>query len=414
MFSFEVGQFEVLPDFDELAHFKGISDPANYRRIQRMVREKGLEPVWKKYVEATGELSRLCYREEIEAAMRTKDLSGISLLGLQDFPGQGTALVGMLDSHLEPKPFDFAKPEKFRAFFKEQLALVGLEKYTYEEGETLCADVQIANYGKTDCAGDLEWTLWAYMPNEELDSERKVAVKSGHMSAVSCPKGTLSKAGTLKIELNNKITAPVRCDLTVKIADAVNSYPIWIYKNEMPKCPESVYETTKLDLQAKKVLDNGGIVYYSPKSEESSFHNSIRAQFSTDFWSVGTFGRQEGAMGQLIQKDHPLFKEFPTESHTNWQWWPMANQRAVILPDTVKQPFDAIITEMDSYAFLRPMAQLFECRVGNGKLLYSTLGLQDLQQYPEGKALLRSIYKYLDLETFAPKQSIEWETLVSI
>lgn len=414
VFSFEVGQFEVLPDFDELAHFKGISDPANYRRIQRMVREKGLEPVWKKYVEATGELSRLCYREEIEAAMRTKDLSGISLLGLQDFPGQGTALVGMLDSHLEPKPFDFAKPEKFRAFFKEQLVLVGLEKYTYEEGETLCADVQIANYGKTDCAGDLEWTLWAYMPNEELDSVRKVAVKSGHMSAVSCPKGTLSKAGTLKIELNNKITAPVRCDLTVKIADAVNSYPIWIYKSELPKCPESVYETTKLDLQAKKVLDNGGIVYYSPKSEESSFHNSIRAQFSTDFWSVGTFGRQEGAMGQLIQKDHLLFKEFPTESHTNWQWWPMANQRAVILPDTVKQPFDAIITEMDSYAFLRPMAQLFECRVGNGKLLYSTLGLQDLQQYPEGKALLRSIYKYLDLETFAPKQSIEWETLVSI
>ena len=414
VFSFEVGQFEVLPDFDELAHFKGISDPANYRRIQRMVREKGLEPVWKKYVEATGELSRLCYREEIEAAMRTKDLSGISLLGLQDFPGQGTALVGMLDSHLEPKPFDFAKPENFRAFFKEQLVLVGLEKYTYEEGETLCADVQVANYGKTDCAGDLEWTLWAYMPNEELDNVRKVAVKSGHMSAASCPNGTLSKAGTLKIELNNKITAPVRCDLTVKIADAVNSYPIWIYKNEMPKCPESVYETTKLDSQAKKVLDNGGIVYYSPKSEESSFHNSIRAQFSTDFWSVGTFGRQEGAMGQLIQKDHPLFREFPTEIHTNWQWWPMANQRAVILPDTVKQPFDSIITEMDSYAFLRPMAQLFECRVGNGKLLYSTLGLQDLQQYPEGKALLRSIYKYLDSEAFAPKQSIEWETLVSI
>lgn len=92
----------------------------------------------------------------------------------------------------------------------------------------------------------------------------------------------------------------------------------------------------------------------------------------------------------------------------------MANQRAVILPDTVKQPFDSIITEMDSYAFLRPMAQLFECCIGNGKLLYSTLGLQDLQQYPEGKALLRSIYKYLDSEAFAPKQSIEWETLVSI
>ena len=414
VFSFEVGQFEVLPDFDELEHFKGISDPANYRRIQCMVREKGLESVWKQYVEATGELSRLCYREEIEAAMRTKELSGISLLGLQDFPGQGTALVGMLDSHLEPKPFDFAKPEHFHAFFREQLPLVGLEKYTYEEGETLRANVQLANYGKTDCEGEPQWTLWAYM-----QSGTKLAVKSGRMSAVSCPKGTLSEAGTLEIQLsdlNSTLTTPLRCELTVQIAEAVNSYPIWIYKKELPECPAHVYETTVLDAQAKQVLESGGIVYYSPKSEESSFHNSIRAQFSTDFWSVGTFGRQEGAMGQLIQKNHPLFQEFPTESHTNWQWWPMANQRAVVLPESVGlgKSFDAIITEMDSYAFLRPMAQLFECRVGNGKLLYSTLGLQDLQQYPEGRALLRAIYKYLDSDAFAPTQSMEWETVVNL
>ncbi len=444
VFSFEVGQFEVLPDFDELAHFRGISDPANYRRIQRMVREKGLESVWKQYVEATGELSRLCYREEIEAAMRTKELSGISLLGLQDFPGQGTALVGMLDSHLEPKPFDFAKPEHFHAFFREQLPLVGLEKYTYEEGETLRAKVQLANYGKTDCEGEPQWTLWVYTQNGT-----KIAVKSGRMSAVSCPKGTLSEAGTLEIQLcdlantnelnlnklnpnglnetgngtnwkernsTSTIPTPLRCELTVQIAEAVNSYPIWIYKKELPTCPDHVYKTTVLDAQAKQVFENGGIVYYSPKSEETSFHNSIRAQFSTDFWSVGTFGRQEGAMGQLIQKDHPLFKEFPTESHTNWQWWPMANQRAVVLPETVGlgKSFDAIITEMDSYAFLRPMAQLFECRVGNGKLLYSTLGLQDLQQYPEGRALLRAIYKYLDSDAFAPMQSMEWETVVSL
>ena len=34
VFSFEVGQFEVLPDFDELEEFHGISDPANLRLIQ--------------------------------------------------------------------------------------------------------------------------------------------------------------------------------------------------------------------------------------------------------------------------------------------------------------------------------------------------------------------------------------------
>ncbi len=104
VFSFEVGQFEVLPDFHELEAFQGISDPANLRLVQERVKAAGIsDEEWEKQVEATGEISRLAYREEIEAAMRTKELSGISLLGLHDFPGQGTALVGMLNSHLEPE-----------------------------------------------------------------------------------------------------------------------------------------------------------------------------------------------------------------------------------------------------------------------------------------------------------------------
>ena len=114
MFGFEVGQYEVLPDFDELEDFHGVTDPANLRHVQERVEEQGLAPVWKRYVEATGELARLCYREEVEAVLRTEDMSGLSLLGLQDFPGQGTALVGMLNSHLKPKPYPFARPERFR------------------------------------------------------------------------------------------------------------------------------------------------------------------------------------------------------------------------------------------------------------------------------------------------------------
>lgn len=112
-----------------------------------------------KYVEATGELSRLAYREEIEAAMRTRELSGISLLGLQDFPGQGTALVGMMNSHLEPKPYDFARPERFREFFQECRILVKLPHYTYEAGERLIAEVEAANFGKRNIEGVFCWTL---------------------------------------------------------------------------------------------------------------------------------------------------------------------------------------------------------------------------------------------------------------
>lgn len=118
---------------------------------------------------------------------------------------------------------------------------------------------------------------------------------------------------------------------------------------------------------------------------------------------MGTFKDQSGTMGQFIQADHPLFADFPTEEHTDWQWWPMASQRAIILPER----YQSIITEMDSYAYLRPMTQLLECRCGNGRLLLSSLGLQNLTRYPEARALRQSIYDYLGSGRFQPRQYID-------
>ena len=204
-----------------------------------------------------------------------------------------------------------------------------------------------------------------------------------------------------------------RLILTVEVGGAVNRYPVWVYPAasiRMPVCPENVYETQRFDEKAREILAAGGRVYLTPPSTKEALPRSIRAQFTTDFWSVGTFAQQAGGMGQLIDSAHPLFADFPTESHTDWQWWPMASQRAVILPKRIR----AIITEMDSYAHLRPMAQLFECRCGGGRLLFSSLGLQDLQQYPEARALLSSIYRYLGSEAFAPRQELDVETVASL
>lgn len=395
VFSFEVGQFEVLPDFDELGAFHGISDPANLRLIQKRVEKLGLTKVWKQYVEATGELSRIGYREEIEAAMRTEQLSGISLLGLQDFPGQGTALVGMLNPHLQPKPFNFARPEAFRAFFRDQLPLVQLPRYTFTSDEILRADVIAANYGKQDIRGE-----WQY----ELKGEK--AAVTGVLGEKDCPMGGLTKAGTLEIPLDF-VKEPSRLDLTVACGEVSNTYPVWVYPPVIPVCPEGVYETHLLDEQALAVLKAGGKVYLSPASEKEHLPSSIQAQFTTDFWSVGTFPVQEGGMGQLIDASHPVFSGFPTETHTNWQWWPMASRRAIILPE----PYSAIVTEMDSYAYMRPMAQLLECRCGGGLLMLSSLGLQDLQQYPEGRALQAAIYRYMDSKEFCPVQEIAPEVI---
>lgn len=357
VFGFEVGQYEILPDFSELPLFRGITDPANYRIIRDRVEHAGLMDSWPRYVEATGEIALQCYREETEAVLRTKGMSGLSILGLQDFPGQGTALVGMLNAHLEPKPFPFARPERFRKFFADRLPLVLLDKYTYTAGETLSADVEIANYGDSDLAGQASYSL-----DPAVSGQSGIRPFTGSFDRQVAPCGQPTPVGTLSFQLP-RVTRATEFTLTIRFGDCSNSYPIWVYPDTDYRSQDVVFaDHMHMDRTVKDVLDQGGKVYISPHSTEEALPRSVRCQYATDFWSVGSFPQQSGTMGQLIQADHPLFDEFPTKPWSTWQWWPMASQRAMILPKRLHP----IITEMDSYAYLRPMAQLFEARCGRG------------------------------------------------
>ena len=390
VFSFEVGQYEILPDFDEIRDYHGVASPENLKHIQKKVREKGLDKDWRRRVEATGESSLLCYRAEVEAALRTPDYSGISLLGLQDFPGQGTALVGMMNAHLKPKPCDFARPERFAAFFRDALPLALLPRYTYTAGERLTATVKMANYGKQELSGKPAW---------EIRGEG--FQKQGNLPEAKAPAGGLYDLGAISASLDG-VDQPTELTLTLSFCGIQNEYPLWVYPDTRPVCPEAVYECRAFDEKARDALQAGGIVYLSPDSTEAALPRSIPAQFSPDFWSVCTFPHQAGGMGQLIDKSHPLFKAFPTAAWNTWQWWPMATRRALLLPEKI----DCIIEEMDSYALLRPMAKLFECRCGKGRLLVSSLGLHQLLQYPEARALQSAVYAYLASDAFAPRQRL--------
>ena len=115
-------------------------------------------------------------------------------------------------------------------------------------------------------------------------------------------------------------------------------------------------------------------------------------------------------MGLLIDSAHPLFRTFPTQSHTNWQWWPMASQRAVELPRGVR----AMVRQLDSFARLRRMGMLFECRCGGGRLLFSSMDLNSLRQYPEARALQGTIYRYLASPDFCPEQKLSVQALTDM
>ena len=401
IFSFEVGQYEVLPDFKEIEDFKGVTSPKNLELIKENVKKKGLLDTWEKRVEATGELALLSYKEEVEAARRTQEYSGISLLGLQDFPGQGTALVGMMNSHLKPKPYSFADPHRFKSFFGEVLPLVYLEKYCYTDSEVLSATVRLSNYSKGDITGRLKACL--------LDGETSLFTKE-YYQEVTVAQGQLTDVGEIMLYLSG-LNLKRNSALTLKVSFAgyENSYRIYVYtaESQKPQKPSGIYECRAMDEEAKEILKKGGCVFLAPDSAKENLPSSIKSTFTTDFWSVGTFSSQEGSMGLLIDSEHPLFKDYPTCFHSDYQWFAQSSQRALILPDGVK----SIVTVLDSYAYLRNMGMLFEACCEKGRVLVSTMGLHRLKKYPECRALLTSIYRYMDSEDFTPDQNISLEEL---
>lgn len=395
VFSFEVGQYEVLPDFDELADFNGVTRPDNLSAVRDKAAERGMLPDWKRLVEATGELSCLAYREEVEAVLRTPELSGISLLGLQDFPGQGTALVGMLNAHLQPKPYPFAQPERFRSFFTDAAVLILLPRYTYTAGEAISAEVKLANYSKKDIAGTCRVSLTE-------TGERTASVL---LPEKFCPCGELTGLGTFSFP-TEAVTEAKQLTVTAEMDGHSVSYDVWVYPAAARAVPGDVL-VTRSPREALSALEEGKSVFLDPVADQEHFPQSIQAQFTTDFWSVGTFPEQQGFMGCCVDPGHPVFDGFPTKFHSQWQWWPMCRGRAMILPDGIKP----LVTAIDCYAFMRRMGMLLEVKAGKGRLVLSSMGLQERMQYPEVRALQDSILGYMASGRFEPDCEMRLDVL---
>lgn len=413
---FEVGQYEVLPDFDEWKGHRGVTIAGNINAARENAEKAGFMSGWKRRVEASGELSLLCYREEVEAALRTEGMSGLFLLGLQDFPGQGTALVGMINSHMREKPFDFARPERFRSFFKDTLPLVLLEKYTYTDGETLSAEVKVANYGKGDIEGDCVVTIEKNCGDAQSENG---AITEAYIKlpCTSFPQGKLTSAGFIDYKLNSG-GEPVSLLIKAAVVEKgrvggrraiENSYRIWVYPREWRVDTGDVIIARSLK-DAIVSLEAGKKVFLSPPPNEEAIPGSIKAQFSTNFWCVGTFPGQSGFMGLMMDPNHPVFAHFPTEFHTDYQWWPMTKGRAILIPPHI----EPIVCALDSIAHMRHMGMLFEANACGGVLVASGMGLFENFCYPEARALYSSIMSYMNSPAFSPKDSLTKEELAAM
>jgi hypothetical protein len=395
--SHEIGQWTVYPNFKEIPKYDGVLKPKNFEIFQERLEENGMANLADSLLLASGKLQVLCYKADIEAALRTPNFGGFQLLDLHDFPGQGTALVGVLNPFWEEKGYVTA--EEYSRFNNSTVPLVRLPKMVYLNDEELIVPVEIAHYGSKP----LNMTI----PIWKLKYKDGTVFAEGKLPQINIPLGNNFKLGTIQQSLI-ELKDPERLKLTVSVKDFENSWDIWVYPAQLPdlQYQEEIKITQKFDQSIEDYLEKGGSVLLSlPKGTvKMDKGGDIAIGFSSIFWNTAwTKGQAPHTLGILCNPEHPALKEFPTDFYSDWQWWDAMSHSNAIKLDAISPQLKPIVRVIDDWFTARPLGLIFECKIGDGRLLVSGIDLiSDNENRPEAKQLLYSLKKYMSSEKFKP------------
>jgi hypothetical protein len=393
--SHEIGQWCVYPDFTEIEKYKGSLKATNFEIFRESLTGNNMAGQAKDFLIASGKLQSICYKAEIEAALRTPGFAGFQMLQLHDFPGQGTALVGILNPFFESK--GYITPEEFRSFCNETVPLARMGKLVYNGTDTIRASVEIAHFGASPIRN-------AVVSYKIINSSGEI-LHSGAFNKEEIPAGNCIPAGDISIPLK-QVTKAQKLKLEVAIDNTQfrNSWDVWVYPAK-EAAVEDVYITVKMDSRAEAVLKKGGKVLYLPYGEIKNGKGAeVAIGFSSIFWNTAwTRNQAPHTLGILCNPDHPVFKNFPTESHSNWQWWdPVTHSQAMVVTDFPAE-LSPLIQPIDTWFENRKLALAFEVKAGGGKLFVCSVDLVKIDKDRiVSKQLLGSILDYMNSEDFNP------------
>jgi len=402
----ENAEFQVAPDFRDIPKFTGVTRGRNYEIARQGLDEAGMLDQAHDFVRASGALAAICKREDIEAALRTDDLGGFHLLDIQDFPGQGTALVGLLNVFMESK--GIITPAERREYCCETVPLLRMKKYTWTTDETFVGRVQVAHYGPADLPdARVTWTV------HNADGK---TLATETFDPVTIEQGSVAEVDMFAVPLAD-VAAPAKLTITLAIQGTPyhNDYPIWVYAPEVDNtAPDGVLLAR--DFNATKTqehLARGGSVLLLPRLDR--LPHSVAGAFETDFWSP-MFTKNAiqrgldpppGTLGILCDPAHPALAEFPTEFHSNWQWWHLVkNSRPIIYDDTPDQ-YRPTVQVIDNFMRNHKLGLIAETRVGQGKMLICAIDLLGHQDKPAARQMLHSLLKYAGSSEFTPAAELD-------
>ena len=459
--SHETGQFQTYPDFREIKKYTGVLYPYNFEIFRRRLAAAGMLSQADDFHKASGLWSVKLYKADIEMDLRTKNMAGFQLLDIQDYPGQGSAFVGILDAFMESKGITTAN--EWHQWCSSVVPLLVTDRFCYDENEMMNAKVQIANYGGESLKGKkLVWKLdYALDENFGDDAAPNAGANIDRFNQPSpLAQGeipiTTDEEGLIDIgEIHHKMK--VMADgfndgngtcLDVKIPSRKviltldidygrydarrhrNTYDLWIYTTEksLDIYKEGVVITSDLTDEVAKKLEKGAKVLWMPTTSKNFVASAdtisqagnatpytVGGLFQTDYWNYRMFKTicennkktvSPGTLGILTNPKHPIFCDFPTEMHTNWQWFPVIKDSHPLVLDNFAKDDKPIVQVIDNIERNHKLGLVMEWKVGAGKLLVCMSDLEKASEYPEGRAFYESVLSYMRSPEFAPQSEI--------
>jgi hypothetical protein len=285
-----------------------------------------------------------------------------------------------------------------------------LEKRYWSTDETFTAGVRIANFSAgTLTNARLDW---------RLVGDAGMVAGQGELYLGDIAVGNDNLFGAIHARLTG---VPPACKLTLLVGVAAdegtrveNDWDIWVFAPTVAAtAPHSVVVTDNLD-DALAHLDAGGTTLLLPDPE--TIHAPSQIGFSSVFWNTAwTRGQTPHTLGILCDPAHPLFAAFPTEFHSNWQWWELVHGSAAMVLDGFPPALRPLVQPIDTWFEARRLGLLFEARVGAGRLMICSMNLRDdLDRRLVARQMWASLLAYMGSDAFAPAVAIEPAALAAL
>lgn len=403
----ETGQFQTYPNYEEMKKYTGVLAPWNFEVFRTRLEKAGMLELATDFFQASGAWSIELYRADIEMNLRSKRMAGFQLLDLQDYPGQGSAYVGILDAFMDSK--GLVTPEKWREFCSEVVPLLTTDKFCWTGGEDFMGNIEIANYGESSLKG--KKVAW------ELKEDKKTLGKD----KISIPAGAgLLTAGNIRLTLP-QVDKAYKAELILNVVGTSyrNSYSLWIYPAEKELKKGEIIVARQLTDEVLNSLKQGGKVMFIPQQDDCK-NVTVGGLFQTDYWNYRMFKSicdrikkpaSPGTLGILTNPSHPMFVDFPTDSHTNWQWYPVIKHSYPLILDRMPKEYRPIVQVIDNVERNHKLGLVFELNVDGGKLLICMSDLEAVRDTPEGKQFYASILDYMNSVDFKPSTSVSADSL---